>query len=61
MNPNIISRGNLLKLKSLRRAAHAERCSVQAKAAKARLIQKGKSRNGRSMNQPLIEAHFGIY
>ena len=59
--PRRMTRGEYLKLRALRRAAHAERCSVQAKAAKAELIEKGKGRNGRSMSQSMVEAHFGIF
>lgn len=55
-----LTRGNLLKLRALRKQAHIERCSVQAKRAKSELIAKGKGNNGLSMNLDLLHHHATI-
>lgn len=65
-----LTRGQFLKLRSLRKAAHAERCSVQAKWAKRYsvqakwakrcLIADNKGRNGRSMSLELLAHHETI-
>ena len=55
-----LTRGQFLKLRSLRKAAHIERCSVQAKWAKRCLIADNKGRNGRSMSLELLAHHETI-
>ena len=47
-------------LKAFRKKAFIARSSLQGLAAKAKLIEKGKGRNGKSMSQQLTERHFGI-
>ena len=49
-----------IKFRAFRKQQLIKRCSQQALAAKALLIEFGKGKNGKSMNQALTELHFGI-
>lgn len=49
--------GMWLKLKSYRKRSFLDRCSLQAKFAKAQLIIAPKGRNGRSMSAALLAQH----
>ena len=70
MNPNetyeeYIRRMRKLQVQRIRARARMKQrriaqCSIQAKYAKARLIEKGKGKNGKSMSKELLEAHLAI-
>ena len=49
--------GRLIAARKRRKREFLERCSMQAKLAKAKLMLRDKGRNGRSMNDAMIVAH----
>lgn len=60
-----IRRMRKLRIEKLRAKARMKqhlivRSSLQAKAAKTSLIEKGKGKNGKSMSKELLESHFAV-
>jgi hypothetical protein len=53
-------RASLLKFRAWRKQKLIERCAKQALAAKTRLIEIGKGRNGFSMNKQLLDRHYAV-